>query len=233
LTSSTSEDNVVPIDCIPLDRLLKGGIPINRISLIYGEAATGKSTLAIQCAVNTAKRGYRTIFVDGDNDFSPIRLAQIADYELERVSPLIVLITPKTFQEQGTVIDHLERYINQRVNLIVIDSVTSLYRTKLSFIEDAFTINRELNRQIASLAQLTKKLRIATLITSQVRSIPDDDHIKVEPVASRVLRFWSDVIISLERIGDKGIIRSLVEKHPKMKEANSCYITIKKNGISR
>jgi DNA repair protein RadB len=221
------------MDCAPLDKLLEGGIPIKGLSLIYGEAATGKTTLAIQCAVNVARRGEKTIFVDGDNEFSPKRLSQIADYELDIISPWIILMRPKSFQEQGTIIDHLERYLKKKVRLLIIDTVTSLYRTELSFSEEGFILNRELNRQIACLAQLTRRHEIATLITGQVRSVPNDDHVEVEPVASRVLRFWSDVIISLERIGNDRIIRAKLEKHPKIGSHNSCYITIERKGVSR
>ena len=61
----------VPTGCMFLDRLLEGGLPVNNVTLVYGEAETGKSTLALQCAVGSVRMGYKTLFIDSDGTFSP------------------------------------------------------------------------------------------------------------------------------------------------------------------
>ncbi len=222
---------MVPTGCSSLDRLLKGGFPINGLSLIYGEAETGKTTLATQCALYSARKGYKTIFVDSDGVFSTRRLSQIAHYDLEKNSHLIILIRPTTFQEQAFTIDHLDEYLSKYVGLIVVDTVTSLYRVELGSSERSFTLNRELNRQIACLAQLTKTHKVATIITSQVRDIFIENQVGVEPVANRVLSFWSNVVTNLKRTGQTGIIKALLEKHPERKRTVSCYLRIEETGI--
>lgn len=223
--------SVVPTGCSSLDKLLGGGLPTDGVSLIYGEAETGKTSLAIQCAVNVTREGYKAIFVDSDGAFSPRRLSQMAYHDFEDVSPQIVLVNPNTFQEQAFVIDHLDEYITRRVGLLVVDTVTSLYRAELGGPEETFTLNRELNRQVAGLAQIAKTHKIATLLTSQVRSVLVQERVSVEPVATRVLRFWSDIVLDLKRTGQTRVIKVVVEKHPRRKRPVSCYLSIERTGI--
>ena len=52
--------------CSNLDRLLRGGFPLNQISLVYGEASTGKTVLCMQCAVDSAFRKLKVFYVDSD-----------------------------------------------------------------------------------------------------------------------------------------------------------------------
>jgi DNA repair protein RadB len=228
----TPLQDAIPTGCVSLDRLLNGGILVGDISLIYGEAETGKTTLAIQCAVSSARKGQKVIFIDADNTFSPRRLSQIAYYDLEKLSPLITLLKPNTFQEQILAIDHLEEYLTERVGLIVIDTFTSLYRAEFGEnSKERFALNRELNRQLACLAQIAKTRKKAVLITSQVRSILSEAKVNVEPVATRVLKFWSDVVIRLKPTGRTNIIDAILEKHPKHKRLTSRYFVIEETGI--
>jgi len=222
---------VVPTGCGSLDKVLGGGLPTEGVSLIYGEAETGKTSLAIQCAVNVAREGYKAIFVDSDGTFSPRRLSQIAYHDFEDVSSQIVLAKPATFQEQAFAIDHLDEYITRRVGLLVVDTVTSLYRAELGGAKETFTLNRELNRQVACLAQIAKTCKIATLLTSQVRSVLVQERVSIEPVATRVLKFWSDIVLDLKHTGQTGVIKVVVEKHPKRKRPASCYLSIERTGI--
>jgi len=222
---------MVPTGCGSLDKLLEGGLPADGVSLIYGEAETGKSSLAVQCAVNCARMGYKSLFIDSDGTFSPKRLSQIAYYDCEKISPLIILMKPNTFQEQVRTIDHLDEYVTKKFGLMVVDTVTSLYRVELGSPKETFALNRELNRQVALLAQIAKTHKTAALITSQVRSVFLEDRVSMEPVATRVLKFWSDVVLNFKQTGQTRVIKVLLEKHPERKRSVSCYVRIERTGI--
>jgi RecA/RadA recombinase len=197
---------------------------------VYGEAETGKTSLAIQCSVSNARKGLKTIFVDSDGMFSPLRLSHIAHDDFQDVSPLIFLVRPTTFQEQSFTIDHLEEYLSRGVGLVVFDTITSLYRVEFGSPEDVFTLNRELNRQIACLAQIAKTHKVAILLTSQVRGVFVDDRVEIEPTAKRVLWFWSDVIINLKR-RTYPVIEASIEKAIERQLPVRCYLKIEKNGV--
>lgn len=222
---------VVPTGCGSLDELLGGGLPVDGVSLVYGEAETGKTSLAIQCAVCCARMGYKSLFIDSDGTFSSERLPQIAYYDYENVSPSIILMRPTTFQEQVTAIDHLEEYVTKKFGLIVVDTITSLYRVELGSPKETFALNRELNRQVAVLTQIVKTRKMAALITSQVRSVFREEHVDIEPVATRVLKFWSDVVLNLKHTNQTRVLKVLLEKHTKRKRPTSCYVKIERAGI--
>ncbi|NIR86382.1 AAA family ATPase [Candidatus Bathyarchaeota archaeon] len=222
---------LISTGCGSLDKLLNGGLPTNSISLVYGEAETGKSSLAVQCAVNTARMGYKTLFIDSDSAFSPRRLSQIAYYDSAEVSSLVTLVKPTTFEEQAIAIDNLDVYITEKVGLVVVDTITSLYRAELGDSKETFALNRELNRQVASLAQIAKTHRVAALILSQVRSVFAEAHVSIEPVATRALKFWSDVVLNLKHSDQPRVIKVLLEKCPKRKSSASCYLLIESSGI--
>jgi len=217
--------------CSSLDTLLEGGLPLNGVTLVYGAAETGKTSLAIQCATYCARRGQKILFVDSDGTFSTQRLSQIAYQDLEKISSRIILMQPTTFGEQGHVIGHLDRYVSEKFGLVVVDTVTSLYRVELGGSDVTFTLNRELNGQVASLAEVAKTRRVAVFITSQVRSVFLGQFNRVEPVATRTLKFWSSVVLNLEPAGQKGVLKAIREKHPRRKRPASCYVTLEKTGI--
>jgi len=218
--------------CGAIDKILGGGIPLESVALIYGDAETGKTTLAMQCAVNCARQGYKTLFLDCDGTFSARRLSQIASEEFKQVAELIILMKPNNFREQTIAIDQLTEYITKSFGLIIVDTITSLYRVKVAESpEKTFELNRELNRQIALLAQIAKTKKIAVLITSQVRSVFNETYVSVEPVATRVLKFWADAIIAMKPTEDSRIIKTVLEKSPKKVQPLSFHLRINETGI--
>ncbi|MFQ5762451.1 MAG: ATPase domain-containing protein, partial [Candidatus Bathyarchaeia archaeon] len=72
-----------------LDRLLKGGVTSGEILLVYGEAATGKTTFCLQAALAVAALDKGTFYIDGDGSLSPTRLNQLVEaYSSDRVASI-------------------------------------------------------------------------------------------------------------------------------------------------
>ena len=201
--------------------------------LVYGEAETGKTTLATQCAVNCARMGYKTIFMDCDGTFFGARMEQIAGNDFDDLGPRIILMKPEDFEQQTFIIDRLGDYISKTIGLIVVDTITGLYREKFGDgAEKTFVLNRELNRQMASLAEITKTRKVVSLITSQVRSVfYGQQNELVQPVATRVLKFWADTVISLRPTARTNVVRASIERYKGKKQAKPVFVGIQKNGI--
>jgi len=214
---------------IRLDKALDGGLPLGEVTLIYGEAETGKTALAIQCAVNSARMGFKTLYVDCEGSFTPERLSQIAFSDVEEVSEMIILAKPSTFQEQIKIIDNLEKFVNKRFGLIIFDTITSLYRSELTSREESFNLSRELNRQVAMLIQVAKTIPLSILLLSQVRSLMRGA--EFAPVATRILRFWSSSVVKLSRTGRRNLIKALIEKSGGKESSSSFFLSIKEDGI--
>lgn len=222
----------IPTGSDGLDELLNGGLAAETMHLLYGEAETGKTTLALQCAVNCAKMGYKTIYIDSESTFSAKRLTQIASGTVQEVAPNIILAKPTTFKEQTAILDKLDRYLTEKVGLIVVDTVTALYSAELGGAsKETFKLNRELNRQMAYLAQIVKTRKVVGLVTSQVRSVFMAHEVDFEPVARRVLKFWSNVVIDLKLTSQNGVIKAVLEKHPQRLRPQSCLLRIVEEGI--
>jgi RecA/RadA recombinase len=220
-----------------IDSYLEGGISDESITLIYGEPETGKTTLATQCAVQCALEGRKVLFVDCDSTFSAKRLLQVSLEKFDDIASLILLMRPINFNEQTVLIDHLPNYIEKNVGLVVIDTITSLYRLKVAESSGkAFSLNRELNRQMAILAQTTKTLKIPIITVSQVSSILSETSVSVAPVATRVLKFWADTIIAMKPTEVPQVITAVLEKTSKTKDSlsgreASCPLRIDRTGI--
>ena len=215
-----------------LDKNLEGGISPDTITMIYGEPETGKTTLTIQCAANCALQGLKTLFVDCDNTFATERLSQISQEKFDQVAEQIILMKPKDFTEQTILVDHLEDYIIKNFGLVIIDTFNSLYRARVSetTAKGSFGVNRELNRQMAVLAQTAKTHHLPIIVTSQVTAVFNDTFVSVAPVATRVLQFWADNVIALKPTENPQIIKAVLEKNRNPQEA-TCYLRIAQTGI--
>ena len=222
----------IPTGCKSIDEVLEGGIPNKKLSLVYGEAETGKTTFITQCAVNCARQKHKTLFVDCDGTFSGRRLSQIALKGFEEISESIILMKPNNFSEQAIVVDRLTDYITKSFGLVVIDTLTSLYGAEIAENpEKTFELNRELNRQMACLAEIAKTHKIAVLTASQVRSVFNEVLVTIEPVATGVLRLWADIIIAMNPTGNPRIIRVILERASEKTPPLTCHLKIEETGI--
>jgi RecA/RadA recombinase len=217
-----------------IDDSLGGGISPDTITLIYGEPETGKTTLAMQIAFHCATHNQKVLFIDCDNTFYAKRLSQISGGKFDEVAERIILVKPKDFREQTAVIDRIQDYVTNNVGLIIIDTFTSLYGAKVSEFSGkakAFGVNRELNRQLAILAQTVKIRKIPVIITSQVRCVFNDQSTNVRPVATRVLKFWAETIIALKPTDNPKTIKAVLEKAREVEQEVMCYVQIGERGI--
>ena len=217
--------------CNCIDQNIGGGIQSDSIILVYGEPETGKSTFALQCAVNSAIQGGKILYVDCDNTFSTERLLQIAGYDFNTVSERIVLVKPRDFREQTVLTEHIEDYA-VNVGLIIFDTFTALYSAKAAESPKAFSTNRELNRQLALLAQLTKTKKIPLVINSQVRSIISEQSASVRPVATRVLNIWAGNVLLFTPADFSRVIQVIIEKAPGLTAEVACYVQIGAGGLT-
>jgi RecA/RadA recombinase len=203
------------------------------VTLIYGEPETGKSTLAMQCALHCALMGQKVLFVDTENTFSAKRLSQLAGDRFDSVADQIILVRPKDFREQAALIDRIQDYTAKGFGLILVDTLTSLYGAKVAETTGkAFSVNRELNRQLAILAQSAKIRKIPVVVTSQVRAVFDNPNVTSRPVATRVIKFWADTIISLKPTIYPQTVKVTLEKSKQNTVEFTCYVQIGESGLT-
>jgi RecA/RadA recombinase len=170
--------------------------------------------------------------VECDNTFSAKRLSQLAAGKFEEIADHIILVKPANFEEQTAVIDRISEYTAKNFGLVVVDTFNSMYRAKLAESSGkAFGLSRELNRQLAILAQTAKTQKTPVIITSQVRSVFNEAYASVAPVATRVLKFWADTTIAMKPTENPQTIKALIEKKSEKTQEATCYLRIDKTGI--
>jgi len=214
----------IPTGSSGLDAQLAGGLAAGELTLVYGEPASGKTTLALSAAARLLLRDHaaKTVYIDSDAKFTPTRLTQMtgAEETLRR----LVYTRPTTFEEQAEALDRLPEQL-QPGDLAAVDSITGLYRVETGDTQKTFMENKELNRQLGHLKEVALATGAAVVITGQVRSVLDSPVPAVEPVAQRLLRYWSDKVIRLENTATQGVKQATVEKPRGMRGAARFRIT--------
>lgn len=227
--------NFVQTGCTRLDESLGGGFPRGGISLLYGQAGAGKTSLAVQSAVLSCRRGEKVLYIDAGGGFTSERLVQTAGRWLPEIMENLVFFTPHTFQELMILVEAMDRYVRRNTVALTIDTVTAFYRLGLSNVQQTFTSNRQLNRLMAYLRQLAVAHAIAVIVVSDVRTpiaaFPSKPLPGVEPVARRVLNYWSTVSVRLSVTAKPGLKEWVVEKGSDLEGARSLLL-VSSTGVS-
>jgi len=217
--------------CVSLDEILGGGFRFGKVSLIYGEGSTGKTTLALSCVIGHLRGdpGRKAFYIDADHSLSTNRLMQIAgsggDHLLER----LLVWTPRSFSEQTEIIEGLPVLLTRGATPVVVDSITGLYRLEAGDPEKTFSVNKALNRQLGFLSETAETRDASVLLMGQVHSILGSEPPQVEPVAQRLLRYWSDTVLKLENTQTPGIRQATLEKPDEAQKA--CRFSISDTGL--
>jgi len=228
----------VSTGCRSLDEVLGGGISFGKITLIYGDASTGKTTLAMKSVVNylqTKHQGAsplrRALYVDSDGKFSLARFLQIAGPDAKELLQRLVVSLPKSFTEQTGIMEGLASFTAGSIRLVVLDTITSLYREEIASTGKTFPINRELNRQLAYLKEAAKAQDLIVLLLSQVYSALQPEQPSITPVSSRLLRYWSDIILRLDLTPQVGVRAVFLEK-PARRSMVGCRLRLVASGLT-
>ncbi|MHA1410430.1 MAG: ATP-binding protein, partial [Candidatus Odinarchaeia archaeon] len=124
-----------------------GGLQPSRIYHVYGPSSSGKTTFALQILKEELDRGYKVIWVDTERKSFINRLLKMGEHNkiVAKIKNIIVF-TPKTFKEQGLLVNKLPNFISPKIRLVVFDTITNLYRSELWEKENNIQLNKELNR---------------------------------------------------------------------------------------
>lgn len=211
-----------------IDKLLQGGFEKDVITTVYGPAGSGKTLLCLLALVNIAKSGKKVVYIDTEGGFSVERLRQIDD-NYKKILDNIVFLRPTSFKEQKSEFEKLKRVINDKVGLVIVDTIAMLYRLELGKAEEVYEINRELGRQLSYLAAIARKKNIPIIITNQVYADFDDKD-KVNLVGGDLLKYSSKCLIELQITPD-GSRRAILRKHRSIAEENEALFKIVEKGL--
>lgn len=211
-----------------IDELLEGGYENDIITTVYGPGGSGKTNLCILCAVDIARKGKKVIYIDTEGSFSILRLKQIApDYE--DILKNILFFKPTSFKGQKAAFSRLRKITDRRIGLIIVDTISMLYRLELGKNDEVYETNKELGLQIGYLTEISRKKNIPILITNQVYSNFDEKD-KVNMVGGDILKYGSKCLIEIQKT-PSGKRTAILRKHRSQKEEKDITFEIVEKGI--
>jgi len=225
-------DNKIPTGSKILDAMLEGGYEKDAITTIYGPAGAGKTILCLLTAMTMSRSGKKVIYVDTEGGFSVERLKQISDsikQDYRKILDNVIFLKPTSFEEQKKSFEKLKEIVNEKIGLIIVDTIAMLYRIEMGKSEEYQDVNRELANQIAYLTEIARKKNIPILITNQVYADFDEKD-KVNIVGGDILKYGSKCLIELQ-ITPNGNRRAILRKHRSLGAEKEFLFKIVEGGI--
>lgn len=166
-----------------LDEIIGGGIEVGAITEFSGAFSTGKTQLAFQLCVNVQRpfeegglEG-KALFIDTENTFSPIRVAEMTysfTNKPETFLEKIYISRVYNSDHQIQVVEKADKLIQAKnIKLIVVDSMASHFRAE--FPGKDFLPRRQqlLMAHAEALQRLAESYDLAVMTTNQILSNPD------------------------------------------------------------
>ncbi|HLD40294.1 MAG TPA: DNA repair and recombination protein RadB [Candidatus Nanoarchaeia archaeon] len=212
-----------------LDALLEGGYDSDILTTIFGPSGAGKTNLCLLAAARIAESGKKVLFIDTEGGIAVERIKQIStDYNL--VLDKIIFLNPVTFVEQNDIFEKVKVMANEQIGMIVVDSISMLYRLELGKSDEVYEVNSALGRQIAYLVEIARRKKIPVLITNQVYA--DFDHRdEVKMVGGDLLKYGSKCLLEIKR-GEE-FREIILRKHRSLPEGKRVKFKIVERGIEQ
>ena len=212
-----------------LDHFLGGGYDEDVVNTIYGPAGSGKTNLCLLAAVSMVQKGKKVIFIDTEGGIAVERIKQICT-NYKEVLDKMVFFNPVNFEEQKEIFEKLKEMANEHIGMIIVDSISMLYRLELGKSDEVYEVNSALGRQIAYLVEIARRKKIPVLLTTQVYA--DFDHRdKIRMVGGDLLKYGSKCLLEIQQFSNsRGVT---LRKHRSLPEGLECKFKIVKEGIER
>jgi DNA repair protein RadA len=165
-----------------LDELLGGGVETQAVTEAFGEFGSGKTQLAHQLCVNVQlprEQGGlegKAVYIDTENTFRPERIRDMAvGLGLDPMEALRNIRVARVYNtdQQMVMVKKVEEFAEKEgIRLLVVDSVTSLFRAEYHGRERMPERQQKLNRHLMDLHLLADSFDMAVYVTNQVLADP-------------------------------------------------------------
>lgn len=149
-----------------LDKLLGGGIAAGIVTDIFGPGGSGKTQLAMQICINAING--KIIYQDTSGSFRPERMLQLLRAKQlgpEFLDNIIVARTTNVSEQVG----YLQKILQIRPTLVVIDNITDLFSFEYSKEENTLEKHIKFMQYMRSVSLLCIQNKIPVIVTNVVR----------------------------------------------------------------
>ncbi len=205
---------------------------------IWGDYGIGKTTLALQTAINSSKQG-KTLYIYSKPNFPYEKLRNILPENPINILNNISFISVLNFADLITITANLEFLILKQISeeqnsikMLIIDSVTDLYRLEINRErkEKNVALNYQLNQLLASLHYINETYNIDVLLVNEMsRKSYDDKTIEIQS-GGKVMVYWVTNSIKISRTGQLNVRELLLTKHLEEVDSN-CLSNLTSHGF--
>ncbi|CAI5720117.1 unnamed protein product [Hyaloperonospora brassicae] len=229
------------------DRILGGGLETMSVTEVHGEFRTGKTqlchTLCVTAQLPRSQGGGagKVAFIDTEGTFRPNRVAEIAKerYNLDPQETLdnIVVARAHSHDAQMDFVTELGVYFADPdqgpFRVLIIDSVTALFRTDFSGSGELSERQQRLNQHLVRLVKHAEEFNIAVLVVNQVMADPGANSMfgsAMKPAGGHVMSHGVHTRVLMKKGRGENRTCKIIDS-PCMPEAE-CSIKLCTGGIS-
>lgn len=165
-----------------------------REAFIYefaGEFGAGKSMLAHQLAVASIAQGFtqRVVYVDTEGTFNPALIEAVARrFGVEVPEGAVVVYQPANVVQLEQIVKfELPRHIQEGCRLVIIDTITALYRAEFPGREMLAARQQRIHYLVDWLRRHARTFGLTSVLTNQVMDVPEAFSVGKRPAGGNVL----------------------------------------------
>ena len=216
------------------DVLIGGGLETQTITEVYGEYGVGKSILCHQLAVNVQlpveKGGLDggALYLDTEQTFRPewiVRMAKSAGLDPVETASRIIYSEAYNSDHQVLLLEKADQIIkDNKIRLIIIDSLTSHFRSEYLGREMLAERQQRLNNHMHRLIRLARGFNAVAVVTNQVMSRPDAFFANsVDAVGGHIVAHTSHTRVFLRRAASGPIRIARLVSSPYLPEGERIF----------
>jgi RecA/RadA recombinase len=181
--------------------------PITGILSIFGDLGVGKTTLALQIAISAATKGKVVYFYSKPN-FPYEKVGKLLKDYPSQILNNVIFISILNFTDLIPTVENLELLIlnslkenKLSINLILIDSLTDLYRLELNKDKKKKNVhlNYQLNHILANLCYINELFGSEILIVNELSRKSYENSTKEMQSGGKVMDYWVRNSVKISR----------------------------------
>ncbi len=195
-----------------LNKVFKNVSIIKGLLSCFGDFGVGKTTFAIQTALNSLTPHYSILYIYTKPELPIEKVKTISEPKIHSLSPKVMenlkLINIINFNELFKASFNFEFLLlegkkieNKSINLIIIDSLTDLYKLNLNPTkkEQNVKLNYQLHQILANLKYLNKKYDVEILLINESSKDTKDGVVEDVSSGGAVMDYWISYSLKIER----------------------------------
>lgn len=248
------EEELLPTNIGSIDTILGGGIPVGRVTEIYGQAGVGKTQLCLQLCANVELLNEQSVYLDCHGGFNSKRLYDICNASHRTANKRVFKIgkscLDNIFYKRIDNLDQMTHALddlvtgilpNSHVKLLIIDSIAFHFR--YSMLDANSDMNSLLHGVVQKLNILAYKWKMAVIVTNQMttRSAGSSDVSTGGDLIPALGESWSHSCTTSIQLNfvhvetsqnKKNIVREVnIMKSPLVKYPSKAFFTISEEGV--